>query len=408
MGLQTGMSQRDAFDRTLAALYEAMFDDARWPSASALVDEACRIQGNMLVYGTGSAEPDIEVWMARLLYRGERNEALERRYFEEYYALDERVPRLRSLADSQLVHVSDLYTDEEKKASAVWNEALPLSNTQDSLSVRLDGPNGSRIVWSFADSIDGKGWSFNQVDMIERLLPSLRQYIRVRQAVSDADGLATSLTHLLETSRLGIVQLDRRGRIVAVNGQALGLLRIQCGLCDRDGYLHASQTADDSRLQGLLAQALDPAGQAGVSGSMAVHRPGRRSRLVVHVTPVGARLHDSPAPLPRVAALVLVIDPQRRLPVSSGLVETALGLTPGESQIALLLADGYTVQKIIKMTGRSENTIRWHMRQTFQKLGIERQVQLVQLVRSLSGISAPTPDPAPSAAARAKRKKRSS
>ena len=135
------MSRRDAFDGVLAALHAAAFDDARWPEASALIDEACGIKGNMLVYGSGTSYEDVVIYLARLSYRGERNEALERKYFEEYYPQDERVPRFRALPDSRLVHVSELYTDEEKKTSAAYNEALPLSDTQDCLSVRMDGPN---------------------------------------------------------------------------------------------------------------------------------------------------------------------------------------------------------------------------------------------------------------------------
>ena len=195
------MSRIGAFDEVLAALHEAAFDDARWPKASALIDEACGIKGNMLVYGSGTSHDNVVIYLARLCYRGARNEALERRYFEEYYPQDERVPRFRALPDSRLVHVSELYTDEEKKTSAAYNEALPLSDTQNCLSVRMDGPNGSRIVWSFADPVEADGWSFAQTETIERLLPHLRQYVRMRQVLADAGGLRASLAALLDLQR---------------------------------------------------------------------------------------------------------------------------------------------------------------------------------------------------------------
>ena len=34
------MNQRDAFERIVRLLNEAMLDDARWPETSALIDEA--------------------------------------------------------------------------------------------------------------------------------------------------------------------------------------------------------------------------------------------------------------------------------------------------------------------------------------------------------------------------------
>ena len=376
------MSRRGAFDQVLAALHAAAFDDARWPEASALIDEACGIKGNMMVFGSGTSHDDVVIYLARLCYRGERNEALERRYFEEYYPEDERVPRFRALPDSRLVHVSELYTDEEKKTSAAYNEALPLSDTQNCLSVRMDGPNGSRIVWSFADPVEADGRSFAQTEMIERLLPHLRQYVRIRQVLADVEGLKASFAALQDYSATGVIQLNRRARIVAVSDRTRDILKRQGGLLDRGGFLRALVPADNDRLQGLLAQALPSSGGQGVAGSMVVTGPPGWSRPVLHVTPVGQR--DGGVLSWEVAALVLVVDPHSQLPVDRALVEAALDLSPAESRVAVLLAEGKTVREVAAATERSEATIRWHVRQIFEKQGVTRQGQLVSLVRSLA------------------------
>ena len=379
------MTRRAAFDEMLAALHEAAFDDARWPEASAVIDEACGIKGNMIVFGSGTSHDDVVIYLARLCYRGERNEALERKYFEEYYPQDERVPRFRALPDSRLVHVSELYTDEEKKSSATYNEALPLSDTQNCLSVRMDGPNGSRIVWSFADPVDADGWSFHQTEMIERLLPHLRQYVRVRQVLAEVGGLKDSLATLLDYSATGVIQLNRRGRIVAVSDRARDILQRQDGLFDQSGFLCARASADNDRLQGLLARALPLWGGQGVAGSMVVTGPPGGSRPVLYVTPVG-RANGAVVSW-EVAALVLVVDPYSQLPVDHALVEAALDLSPAESRVAVLLAEGKTVREVAMATERSEATIRWHVRQIFEKQGLSRLGQLVSLVRSLAGQS---------------------
>ena len=47
------MSERPAFERILALLYDAMLDDTHWPATSALIDEACGIAGNALLVGEG-------------------------------------------------------------------------------------------------------------------------------------------------------------------------------------------------------------------------------------------------------------------------------------------------------------------------------------------------------------------
>ena len=78
------MNLDDAFEGCLESLYEAALDDARWPAASALIDEACGVGGNALTVGEGSGGED-RIHFARLLYRGESRQDLVREYFEVHY-----------------------------------------------------------------------------------------------------------------------------------------------------------------------------------------------------------------------------------------------------------------------------------------------------------------------------------
>ena len=383
------MTRRDAFDRVVAALQEAAFDDDRWPEAAGLIDEACRIKGNALVYGSGASPDDSVIYLARLYFRGERSEEIERRYFDDYYRQDERLPRLRALPAGRLAHVRDLYTEEEKKTSAAYNEFLPLSDTRDCLTARLDGPDRSRILWAFGDPADGDGWTFEQTDTVERLLPHLRQFVRIRQVMADMNGLKASLAALLDRGATGVIQLDRRGRIVAMNDRARELLRAQDGLFDQGGFLCAPAPVDNDRLQELLSRALARSGGRGVGGSLVVNGRPALPRAVLHVTPVGPLQGEVPPW--EVAALVLMVDPFRRMSVDPTMVEAVLGLSPAESRIAVLLAEGKTVREVAETTGRSENTIRWHIRQIFEKQGLSRIGQLVSLVRSLAGHSGTGP-----------------
>ena len=193
------------------------------------------------------------------------------------------------------------------KTSAAYNDACLRGHTQNGINVRLDGPNGSRIVWAIGDPIDTNGWSSPQIEMIRRVLPHLRQYVCVRHALASAGSLGASLDELLATTGSGIVQLDWRGRILAANDRARDLLRIADGLFDKRGFLSARSSADNADLQRLLTGALPPFGRQGAAGSMTVRRSAAALPLVLHVHPMGRRdTHFRTWP---VAALVLVVDP---------------------------------------------------------------------------------------------------
>ena len=378
------MSQRDAFDRIVAALHDAAFDDARWLAASALIDDACRMKGNGLVHGEGDVQDDIEIFLARFCYRGERRVDLEREYFDAYHPGDERLPRLRRLPDRRLVPVRSLYTAQELKTSPTFNECLPRSEAQNGLNARMDGPHGSRIIWVTADPVGADEWSSDQIAMLDRLMPHVRQYASVRQALADADALGASLASLLDSTGAGVIHLDRRGRIVAANDRAGALLRRGDGLSDTGGYLQARLPPDNARLQRLLARALPPFCTQGASGSMTLRQALGQQRLVLHVSPVVDR--DLDFRTRRVAALALVVEPGRRMRIDRGQVAAILGLTPSETEVAVLLAEGHTVSDIARATDRSESTVRWHIKHIFNKHGLNRQLELVQLVLSLATI----------------------
>ena len=373
------MSVQDAFERILASLYEAMLDDTLWPATSALIDEACGIQGNGIMVGTGPKDA-VRALFVGLYYRGERREDWEREYLEVYHPIDESVPRFRQLPDSRLVHVTDLYTAEELKTSLTYNEALHLGSAQNSLRVRLDGPDGSHITWGIHDPVASGGWESSQLTLIKGLLPYIRQFVRVRQALVGAEALGASVADLLDTPRIGVIHLDRRGQIIEANDRARAILRHGDGLSDRGGELRARGPADHAHLEGLLAGALPSAG-VGVSGSMLLRRPSGVLPLVVHVKPVVVSPPDYGAR--RVAVLVLLVEPGRPSRIDPTLVATTLGLTRAESQIAVALAHGQTVREIARTTGRQVSSIHWHLKHIYRKLGVARQAELVQLVRAI-------------------------
>ncbi len=389
------VSNRDAFSRILTSLHDAMLDDARWPATSALIDEACGLTGNTLMVGEGPKD-DVRVSFVGLYYRGERREDLEREYLEIYHPIDERIPRVRRQPHGRLVHVTDQYTAAELKTSRAYNEALRRGQYQDSFAVRVGGLGDTHVSWGIGDPVGSRGWASSQVSMLQRLVPHVRQFVRVRQALVRAEAQRTTVTALLDNPWVGVVHLDRRGRILSANDRARTILREGDGMTDRDGGLHARESGDEARLAKLVAAALPRSDGAqaqyrsrrfdavSVSGSMLLWRGSVRPPFAVHVKPVPIPQPDYGAR--HVAALVLIAELGRRTPVDRELVASALGLTPAESQVAVWLAEGRSVREMAEATGNTKDAVYWHRKSIYKKLAVSRQADLVRLVLSLADL----------------------
>ena len=310
------MSLQDTFDHALASLNAAALDAAHWPAAAAAMEDACGIMGSTLVVGRGFGD-NVEIYFRRICRGGERREDFERSYFTQSHWRDERLPRLRALPDSKVVHVTELFSEQELKTSVVYNERLPQFSAQNGLNVRLDGPDGSRIVWTVADPVDAAGWASWRVDVVRSLLPHIRQFVRTRLALSFAGVLGASLSNLLADKGIGVIQLNRRGRILHANDRALDILRSGDALFEEKGALHARWPGDDTRLQRMLQELLPLAGGPARGGSMTLRHGSGRPRLTLHTVP--SSLNPPAFGNVSSSALLLMVEDYQALPDSKPL-----------------------------------------------------------------------------------------
>ena len=378
------MSELDDFNAVLASLHDACLDDTLWPEAS-----ACGSIRRSAPAATPSCwrparrPPTPIVLMARFCRGGHDMTASRNEYFEDYFETDEAPPRLTRLADSLVVPMPDIYTDEERLTSRTYNEYMRRGGCRNGLNVRLDGPGDASIYWVVDDPQKGDGWGPRQLELVDALLPHLRQFVRVRYALGGAESLRLQLGDLMDNTAFGAIYLGASGRIIETNDTARRALLEGNGLHDEGGHLRARVTAEDGRLQRILAAAIPRLGQAPVGDSMTVTRWPSRLRHLVHVLPVNGRQENFG--IGRVAAMVLVTTPGAQKPVDVRTVAAALRLTDSESRVAVDLAMGKTVGEIAAETRRGVSTVRFHVKQIHTKLGLQRQIDLVRLVLSLGG-----------------------
>ena len=240
------------------------------------------------------------------------------------------------------------------------------------------GITGTELL-SVADRSNGShGWRSDQVEMVRRLLPHIRQFVRVREELAGARALNGLLAGVVDNTMVGVIQVDRRGKIAQANSVARVVLRYRDSLLEQDGCLRARLPADDARLRGLLSQALPPSVASGTGGSMVIRRPCERPRLTLQVIPVAA--HDIVLGNRHTGSMVLIVSPAAQPGLDPEHVSGVLGLTPAESRVAVALTEGATAREIAAATSRQESTVRELLKRVHVKLGISRRADLVRTV----------------------------
>ena len=378
------MAARDRFNQVLEDLYKAALGDVEWVSVASQINDMIRTTANSLVYMGVGPGGDPEVHMSRFFFGMQRRDDLEESYYRDYYPRDEAIPRLTGLPVGELVYKSDIYTDQEKRTSAAFNEFRCVNKTESGLFTWIHARDGSDVFMSFGNSTERSGWGHDQLQVIRRLAPHMRQFARVRRRMTEARALGASLAELLENQRWGIIQMGHRGRILEANDRARDLLLERDGLHDLGGVLAARNHEEDIELQRLLARALPPHRTQGAGSSMVITRRRGRAPLVLEIHPVRGMGEDDLAW--QVGALVLVVDPAARPPVDPDLVARLLGLTPTESRVVVAAVNGQTIPGIADTVGCAESTVRTHMKRIYRKQGIRKQTELVRRVLSLEAL----------------------
>ena len=380
------MVTQDSFDLALGHLYKAALGDERWVSVSGRINDLVRTNGHSVTFVDIGANGKPSIRLSRFFVGSEHRIDLERLYYRDYFWRDEAIPRLDGLVDGEVVRKADLYTDEEKKTSVVYNEFRQPNATQNGFFMGIGGLDGCATVLSFGNTIERDGWGTDQLGVIRRLAPHLHQFARVRSALANARVLGASLAELLENRLSGILHLDANGRILEANDRARRILLKRDGLRDTGGRLTATHGSEKAELRQLLARALPPFGAQGAGGSMKITRMTVRTPLVLEVHPVSDESQSHGAR--QVRALVLFVDPAARPRIEPALAAELLGLTPMESRVAVAVACGQTVAGTADALNTAESTVKTHLKRVYRKLGVRKQADLVRRIVALEGVEA--------------------
>ncbi|GAB3629951.1 helix-turn-helix transcriptional regulator [Pandoraea terrae] len=217
--------------------------------------------------------------------------------------------------------------------------------------------------------------------LIAVLSPHLQQAVALYNTLDELEAERILYAGTIDRMRVGTAILDESGRVIKRNLAADRLLAAADGVYLSQGALHAHCPIEHRKFQKLVDAALEARLHA-TTPRMEVttlSRPGGTAPLSVLIRSI-PRTYDARERLRRPALAVFIRDPVGSPEASRETLRKLFHLTPNETELALLLVDGLTLDEAAEALGVAKNTARTHLRGVFAKTGATRQAVLVKML----------------------------
>ena len=231
---------------------------------------------------------------------------------------------------------------------------------------------------------NAKPFKAKDVDLLKLLNPHLAKAFRLQRILeSAADNTRALLTGIAQFD-FGVIALDGEGRIANLSPPAKHLLDQQDGIRIHASRLEATNLAENSKLQEMLAiskQTWAHPHQPNDNTLLLSRKSGRKPlQLVVFpFVSSGLLVEDHPQ------VLVFLSDPSSKPASRAAVLRALYGLTPTESRLADLLLQGFEVREAADHLQTTLETARFHLKRVLAKTGSRRQTELMRLMLSLPG-----------------------
>lgn len=365
------MELNTATARLLEPLYAAVSDDANWPG---FLDELCRqCRGDVSVlFLHDYAHGDVPYFLGQGM-----DEALQRDYVCRLGAMNPWVAEQQHMPEGSVVLSHRLASDAFICRTEYFADFMRPLDLRHAVGSNIVKSEGRTVKMGVVRSRRRGPMGEREARLFTALMPALQSAVRLRGRLEALHARSRVDRQLLEGLATGVVLLDRRLAVCAMNAAAQAIVDEGDGLrVDAQGRLRAGAEPDQRWLDQATSAAatLDAPGRPRLR---TLQRPSGRRGLTLEVEPVR---HTPMALAERAVFAVFVTDPERRIDDLGARLVALLGLTPAEARLTARLAEGLSLGEAAVQLGISEGTARFVSKRVFAKTGTRGQADLLRLV----------------------------
>ena len=348
-------------------IYEAGAIPERWPALLQRLSDLVEARGTILFVARQAAlkylaSPDLTPHIPTYFGRG-------------YQFRDERTRRLLDLNLAGFAQDVDVFTPEEWEADPIRREFWAPIGMGWGAATHLPMPTGESIIIHAERNASRGPYERPLMEELDRLRPHLGRatLMTSRLAFERASGAVDALAMM----GLPAAVLDGAGRLFVAN-PAFDALIPEIFLDRQTGVQLADATMEAMFRRAFEASAID-ARRAPLSLPMPARS--RHPPMILHVVPVRGLAHDV---FSRASVVVFVTPVVVADVPTAEVIQGLFDLTPTEARVARALGRGATVAEIAAGNGVAQPTVRNQLREIFSKTGVNRQADLVGLLRGVA------------------------
>lgn len=286
------------------------------------------------------------------------------------------------LPEGKVAHFREFVTDSTLQRKTAFREFVE-QTSDEILGLDIGEASKLELRLRLTRAADQPPYEAEDLRKLEALVPHLRIALTLFERLAAGEAEQRIYAGAVAQMAVGVIILDRRGKVLRLNTPASTILAEQDGIALRGESLTFDDADIGRQLQAGLARTEDQAPL-----TLRIERPSGTGDLLLVVGQAPAPDFVSAGGGP--AAVLFLTDPTHGPRISAEAIRDLLGLTQSEAAVAAHLAEGLAPAEVATRLGISANTVRAHLRSIFGKTGVKRQSQLVQLVhQSLPSLSRP-------------------
>lgn len=276
---------------------------------------------------------------------------------------------------------SALISDGDFARSAFYDEFVRPMQGFHSVGAVLRGPDRLTASINICRPERASAYDLPDATALQLMLPHVTMALEIQARMAAANGRSNSLERLLDCFAVAALVCDSSGRPSFMNARAQALFAAGDGLSLCPAGLAAATPNGTRELRAAIARiaAAESSGPAALR--LKLQRPSERPALRVTLTPL-SRLDPDGASGAGVA--MMIAEPDAPPPIDQDALADNFHLTRREADVACLLAGGVPLNTIAAALDLGLGTVRFHLKNAFQKTGTGSQAALVAVARGFT------------------------